>query len=75
MQEASRRPPEQKRKAEAHERTYSTRSLRRATGEREKAEDVLNDSMGCLGTLVKRSRVASLMENRTKLNSSKMRWR
>ena len=55
MQDASRRHSELKRKAvDAHEKTlFHWESLRRATREHVKAEEVLNDSLGCLGTLVK----------------------
>ena len=55
VQEASRRHSELKRKAaEAHERTILQREcLRRATRDHVKAEEVLNNSVGCLSTLVK----------------------
>ena len=53
--EAGRRHSEPKRKAEeAHTRTCLQREcIRRATRDHVKTEEVLNNSVGCLGTLVK----------------------
>ena len=68
VKEAGRRHSELKRKAEeGHTRTFLKReSIRRATSDHVKAEEGLNNGVGCLGTLVKvtRFRVASLTEKK-----------
>ena len=70
--------PNSKRKAEeARERTFLQREgIRRATGDHVKAEEVLNNSVGCLGTLVKDTAGAThALTCGAKLDTSKMRWR
>ena len=75
VKETGRRHSELMRKAEeAHTRTFLQREdIRRTTHDHVKAEEVLNNGVGCLGTLVKdtgrpvtRIRVASLTEKATK---------
>ena len=82
VKEAGRRHSELKRKAEeAHTRTYLQReTIRRATSGHVKAEEVLNNGVGCVGTLVKDTADSTHaltcgipIENRTKQNTSKKR--
>ena len=54
VKEAGRRHSELKKNEEAHTRTFLQReSSRRATSDHVKAEGVLNNGVGCLGTLVR----------------------